>query len=130
MNCPKCGAPVDPGAPFCPNCGVNLSAATVAAATPAQQPVTSIPKAYKPISPWGYLGFSILYAIPVIGFIFLLIFTFNKSNLNRRNYARSYWCAFLIVLILALIGAIIAAATGTMDEFLDIFRNYAASLGF
>ena len=131
MNCPKCGAPVDSGAPFCPNCGANLSAAAPASApAPAAQPVTSIPKAYKPISPWGYLGYSILYAIPFIGFIFLLIFTFNKNNLNRRNFARSYWCAFLLLLVLILIGTIIAAATGSMDEYLDIFRNYWQTLEF
>lgn len=126
MNCPKCGAPVESGTPFCPNCGTSLSAP---AAAPTQQPVISIPMAYKPISPWGYIGYSLLYAIPVIGFIFLLVFTFSKKNLNRRNYARSYWCGLLIVLILVLIGAGIAAATGTMDEYLDIFRNYANSLG-
>ena len=125
MNCPKCGSPVDPGAPFCPNCGVNLSAATA----PATQPVTSIPKAYKPMSPWGYIGWSVLFAIPVVGFILLIVMSFSKGNINRRNYARSYWCALLIVLILVVIGAVIAAATGSMDEYLDIFRNYANSLG-
>lgn len=121
MNCPKCGAPIDPGNPFCPNCGTNLSAAHK-----AQPPVIEIPKAYKPMSPWGYIGWSILFAIPVVGFILLIVFSFNKTNLNRRNYARSYWCALLIVIILVLITVVIAVVTGTTDELIGIFQQYAS----
>lgn len=46
---------------------------------------------YRPLSPFSYVLLSILYAIPVIGWIFLIIFTFSNRNLNRRNYTRSYW---------------------------------------
>ena len=31
---------------------------------------------YQPISMWGYLGYEILFAIPLIGFILLLVFSF------------------------------------------------------
>lgn len=46
---------------------------------------------YRPLSAWSYVLLSILYSIPVIGWLFLIIFTFNKRNINRRNYTRSYW---------------------------------------
>lgn len=62
-----------------------------------------IPEEYTPLSPWAYFGLSLLFAIPIIGFIFLIIFSFNGSNINRRNYARSYWCIYLIVLIIFII---------------------------
>ena len=58
------------------------------------------PKEFKPISAWGYVGYTILFAIPVIGFILMIIFSFSKKNINRRNFARQFWCYLLIAVIL------------------------------
>ena len=84
-----------------------------------QQPVynniyasNSVPDNYKPISPWGYVGYSILFAIPVVGLILLIVFSFSDSNINRRNYARSFWCVLLVAVILTVILVAIAAITG------------------
>ena len=41
----------------------------------------------KYIKPWGYIGYNILFNIPVIGFILLPVFSFDKSNLNRKYFA-------------------------------------------
>ena len=50
---------------------------------------------------WGYFGYQILFAIPLIGFIFLLIYALGgTSNINLRNFARSYFCALIIVLVI------------------------------
>lgn len=57
------------------------------------------PDQFKPLSPWGYVGYTLLFAIPIIGQIFLIVFTFSKKNLNRRSYARSYWCYLLLGLL-------------------------------
>lgn len=63
-----------------------------------------IPKAYKPISAWGYVGWDILFAIPVVGLIILIVFACGgTSNINRKKYARSKFCAFLLGLIIALV---------------------------
>lgn len=48
----------------------------------------------------------------VVGFIFLLIFTFNDSNINRRNYARSFWCIYVIVAIIFAVMLTIALISG------------------
>ena len=58
------------------------------------------PEQYRPLSPWAYFGYSLLFSIPVIGLIFLLIYSFDDSRINRRNYARSYFCALALALIL------------------------------
>lgn len=58
---------------------------------------------YRPLSPWAYFGYSILFNIPVIGFILLIVFSLDNSNINRRNYARSYWCWLVIFIILVVI---------------------------
>lgn len=58
---------------------------------------------FAPLSPWAYFGYSVLFAIPLIGLIFLIVLTFNDNNINRRNFARSYWIAALLVLALTLL---------------------------
>lgn len=63
-----------------------------------------IPREYQPISMWGYFGYSLLFSIPCVGFVFLCIFAFGGTvNLNLKNYARSYFCVYIIGIILAVI---------------------------
>ncbi len=70
----------------------------------------NIPDEYKPISMWGYFGYEILFSIPVIGFILLIIFSFGGTkNINLRNFARSYFCFLIIIIIF---GAIIFTVYG------------------
>ncbi len=48
---------------------------------------------------WGYLGYQIVFSIPIIGWIILLVFAFSKDeNINIQNFARSY-IIFLIMSI-------------------------------
>ena len=69
-----------------------------------------IPEEYRPISMWGYFGYQLLFAIPCIGFIMLLVFSFGGTkNKNLRNFARSYFCLFIIGIVIALL---IVAAVG------------------
>lgn len=70
-----------------------------------------LPAQFKPLGAWAYFGFSLLFAIPVIGWIVLLVFALGgTANLNLRNYARSYFCALLVMLILTgiAVGAVFA----------------------
>ena len=63
----------------------------------------------KPISMWGYFGYQILFSIPIIGFIFILIYSFGgTNNINLRNYARSYFCTLILVAILILAIALLS----------------------
>lgn len=54
----------------------------------------------RPLSPWAYFGLQILYAIPIVGWIFLIIHAIGAGNVNKRNFARSYFCVLIIVLII------------------------------
>ncbi len=47
-------------------------------------------------SSWGFFGYDILYAIPIIGTIFLIKHSFDNTNPARRNFARSKFIPFLI----------------------------------
>ena len=75
-----------------------------------------LPEQYKPLSPWAYFGYNLLFSIPLIGFILLIVFALSNDNINRRNYARSFFVAMLFGLIMGLIGVFI----------LFIFGGFAA----
>lgn len=73
---------------------------------------TNIPNEYKPISAWGYFGYNILFSIPVVGLILLIVFSFDSSNINRRNYARSFFIIYLLIAIVFLISILFFGGIG------------------
>ena len=77
----------------------------------------NIPSNYKPLSAWTYFGYQLLFAIPFVGFILLIVFSFNNDNINRRNFARSYFCVYLLVAIIFVI--LIALGMGTYMTMLS-----------
>ena len=135
MKCPRCSSDIDEASIYCPYCGerispdINYKTNTSTNTTPNysrpntsantnnynQQPQT-IPSQYNPISAWGYVGYSLLFSIPLAGFILLIVFSFSDENINRRNYARSYFCMLLIgVIIFFIFGA---ALFGSLAQIL------------
>ena len=80
----------------------------------------NIPSEYKPISMWGYFGYEILFSIPVIGFICLIIMSFAAGNKNVKNFARSYFCLFIISFVITVVLVAIAMATGAIESLDDI----------
>lgn len=85
----------------------------------------TIPPQYRPLSPWAYFGYSLLFGIPIVGLIMAIVFSFSDENINRRNYARSFFCALLIAVIvsvvLAVIGLIVGASVFNLFDFGNIF---------
>lgn len=66
-----------------------------------------LPDEYKPISMWGYFGYQILFYIPCIGTILLLVFALGGAkNKNLRNYARSFFCFYILMAVIALIAVL------------------------
>ena len=64
----------------------------------------NIPDRYKPLSPWAYFGYQMLFNIPVVGVILLIIFALGGAkNINLRNFARSYFCVYIIMIIAFLV---------------------------
>ncbi len=67
----------------------------------------NIPPEYKPLSMWEYFGYQLLFSIPCIGIIMLIVFAFGGTkNINLKNYAKSYFCVFFIVVAIAILGMI------------------------
>ena len=71
-----------------------------------------LPKSYRPITGWGYFWRSVFYAIPVIGWLFVLINALGAKNRNGRYFARSYFCGLLIALIIAAVVAVLDLVAG------------------
>ena len=92
---------------------------------------SELPSKFRPLSPWTYFGLAILYAIPALGLIFLLIHTFSEKNINRRNFARSYWCWIVLLLIFLAIFIGLAYAgggpEGAKEAWNELLRGFRIS---
>lgn len=77
-----------------------------------------LPKSYRPISGWGYFWRSVFYAIPVLGWLFVLINALGAKNRNGRNFARSYFCALLVAIIVAVVVGVIGYTNPAIAEAL------------
>ena len=76
-------------------------------------------ESYQPISMWGYFGYELLFAIPVVGFIVLVVFALGGTgNVNVKNFARSKFCVFIIYLIILIIAAL-AGGLGVLQEVIS-----------
>ena len=84
---------------------------------------------YRPLGAWGYFGLTILYSIPLLGFIFLIIFACSDANINRRSHARSYFCALIIILVPIAFIAILVAILSAVGVSTGILATYMETLG-
>ncbi len=141
MNCPTCGTTNELDSVFCAECGTKLvqEAAPVTGdtqvipqpipqaapqsayqAVPQSTPVPAteqsvtprIPPEYKPLSPWAYFGWSLLYSIPFVGFVLLIVMSFAPRNKNHKNFTRAYWCGALVALIALVVMVLFAILVG------------------
>ena len=81
---------------------------------PAPQPqqTNTVPWNYKPLSPWAYVGIQLLFCVPIVGFVFMLVWAFSNNNINRKNFARSYLIFVIAGAIITVIAIIIMAIFG------------------
>lgn len=123
--CKNCGRLARPGEPCCPKCGTLH-------AEPPHEAAPAAPQYHPAEDPhdvpaMGYsstLGALIIFAIPVVGFIMMLVWSFSDAPDNaRKRLARAYLTRTLIVAAviatLLLLGAVgLAAVTHSMYYYL------------
>ncbi len=131
MLCYKCNAKLPDDAKFCGVCGCVIDrtavqespAPVVESESGYEAPISipapekeitenDIPEQYRPLGAWSFFGLQLLYAVPIVGVIFLIIHSCNSSNLCRRGFARSHWCGYLIVGIIFLVILFLSAILG------------------
>ena len=136
MICPNCGADVGTDV-FCSHCGTRMPEARAYPVNPPSysdpQPAVQIynvhstrledlPPQYRPLSAWAYWGLSLLFSVPIVGFVFLIVFSCSGANINRRSFARSYFCwliiAGIILTVILLTGGSLAFL-GILSENLN-----------
>ncbi len=130
MFCEHCGTQLPDGSTFCSSCGASMSNAQpvsqpiaptpVVYANPnpqvsyvAQPPIMAnrIPVEYEPLSPWAYLGYTLLFAIPIVGLICMIVFACSSTgNINRKNFALSFIYLYVISFVLGIIMGIAGVA--------------------
>ena len=117
MFCQKCGASMPDNASRCPTCGAqsNPAPSYVHAITDESQ----LPEKYRPLGAWSYFGLSILFSIPIVGFIFLIVFACSPANINRRSYARSFFCVYILA---AIILSVFFIAGGSLAALSGLFN--------
>lgn len=132
MNCTHCGNEIENDNTVCQNCGAGIPAnqtpVYTAPEAPQKQEITAdqLPAKFKPMGAWSYFGHSLLFSIPMVGFVFLIVFALGGTkNINKRNYARSYFCGLLLVAIIAIIAVVLflifGATTGIASEAMRIY---------
>ncbi|MCH5152667.1 MAG: hypothetical protein J1F68_01730 [Clostridiales bacterium] len=85
--------------------------------------IRQLPNKYKPIGAWGYFGYNILFSIPVIGLICLIVFACSNSNINRRSYARSFFCVLILALIVVGILFAVGMGSGMFAALLEALQS-------
>lgn len=65
----------------------------------------NLPPELQPLSPWAYFGYEILYAIPLIGWIFLVCHALAAQNINKRNFARLFFVIYVLIAFLWIFAA-------------------------
>ena len=130
MKCTSCGAEIKEGASFCAICGTPVPINNQAPVTNTTNNYNNynnnvnIPPEYKPISMWGYIGYNFLFAIPLVGFILMIVFSCGgANNINVRNYARSYLCIIIIctiitIAIYVILFSLMGASALSMSEYM------------
>lgn len=75
------------------------------------QEISLLPPKYRPLGMWGYFGYSILFAIPVVGLVCAIVFSFSDANIARRNFARSYFCLLIIGVVICIVAVAVGAVS-------------------
>lgn len=80
--------------------------------------ISTLPSEYRPLTAWAYFGYSLLFSIPLVGFICLIVFALSSTNINRRSYARSYFCGIILVVIIVVVIAVVGGGFAAITDFI------------
>ena len=94
-----------------------------------KEEIKQLPDKYKPLGAWRYFGYNILFSIPIVGIICLIVFACSGRNVNRRSYARSFFCVFIIIGIVIAIVAIMGASSGLFAQIQEMIQELMQGAG-
>lgn len=133
MFCPNCGNNNENGTAKCVFCGTTLIEDNQSSFTGnynSQQNMNNnaaysapyvnnyspyleenIPDKYKPVSAWGYVGYMLLFCIPLVNIILMLVFSFGGStNVNLKNFSRAYLIIMVATIVITILLSVLLGA--------------------
>ena len=122
LFCTECGTNVPEGMKFCPSCGKAMAAESPDVQPPPvyarqqqaySQPAPAVPPPegqYAVVSVLGWLGTLIVFAIPIVGQIFCILWAFGNGNHNRRNLSRACLILAIAGIVLGVVFCIVFSA--------------------
>lgn len=78
------------------------------------------PERFRPLSPPAYLGFGILYLIPVFGLICAIVISVKARNVNLRSFSRAFLIAFAAMAVIVCAVSLILFSRG---QLADVIRR-------
>ena len=88
--------------------------------------IERLPQRYKPLGAWGYFWHTLLFIIPIAGWIACAVCAFGAKNVARRSFARFAFCMLIIsILAIAAFAALIIFGVlkiDTLSELLEELR--------
>ena len=76
-----------------------------------------------PMSVGSYIGTMILFAIPLVGFILMLVWAFGSNvNQNKKNLSRAYLIMMLIGIVLAIVLSVLAGSA--LSSWIEAMYGY------
>ncbi len=150
--CTNCGKEMADGIQFCTECGTKVGVPiediqpdiapvqettaqaeiNVQQSIPTQQSFTQAEPVAGVVGTGTFFGLSLLFRIPLIGWLICLIMSFATKNKNVKNYARSVLIWMIIGLIFSVIAffifkwicdMVIGFVSGITDEFISDSGN-------
>ena len=136
MICSRCGYEISDHAAYCPYCGQtvqkeepdmreSMSRGTAYEGAerspqgtgyrtrprPPRITLEDLPPELRPMHAWSYVGWGILFALPIAGLVLVIVFSCVGGNINRKRFARSYLCWLLIAAVIITILAVMGVLT-------------------
>ena len=94
-----------------------------------KEEIRQLPDKYKPLGAWRYFGYNILFSIPIVGIICLIVFACSGRNINRRSYARSFFCVFIVIGIAIGVMAILGISSGLFAQIQEMIQELLQGAG-
>ena len=81
------------------------------------------PERLRPLSPLAYIGYGLLFLIPVAGLICAIVFAVKSRNINLRCYTRAFLISFAALAVIACVCALYLFSKGQLADVIRRIPN-------
>lgn len=74
------------------------------------------PERFRPLSPMAYIGYGLLFLIPVAGLVCAILFSVKSGNVNLRCYSRAFLIAAAALVVILSVFALVLFARGQLSD--------------